>query len=69
MRISDDDESKLDALASRLPMKKRTIARMALRLGLAELAKNPAAIFQTSSGPPDASPPAPSSRPRATKKK
>jgi hypothetical protein len=46
LRLTAEDEALLKSLTARLPMKKLTIARIALRLGLAELDKNPAAIFQ-----------------------
>jgi hypothetical protein len=45
MRISKDDRAALDALAERLPLKARAIARIALRIGLAEIEKDPAKIF------------------------
>jgi hypothetical protein len=46
LRLSDEDVALLDMLSKRFPMKKLTIARIALRLGLTELDRNPAAIFQ-----------------------
>ena len=45
MRISKADRGLLDTLASRLPLKMRAIARIALRIGLAEIDKDPARIF------------------------
>lgn len=45
LRISKEDNAQLEAIASRLPLKKRAIARIALRIGLAEIEKNPGAIF------------------------
>jgi hypothetical protein len=45
MRISKADRELLDALASRMPLKVRTLARVALRVGLAEIEKDPARIF------------------------
>ena len=45
VRITKDDRDLLDALASRLPLKASAIARIALRIGLAEIDKDPARIF------------------------
>lgn len=45
MRISKADKDALDALAARMPLKVRTLARIALRLGLAEIEKDPGRIF------------------------
>lgn len=45
VRITKDDRALLDSLASRLPLKASAIARIALRLGLAEIEKDPAKIF------------------------
>lgn len=45
IRISEADEAQLDALAARLPLKAAAIARIALRIGLAEIERDPARIF------------------------
>jgi hypothetical protein len=45
LRISEADKGLLDSLAARLPLKAAAIARIALRLGLAEIEKDPARIF------------------------
>jgi hypothetical protein len=47
LRISRDDRAMLDRLAKRVPIKPLTIARIAMRLGLAELDRNPAAFFES----------------------
>lgn len=51
LRISKEDREALDALAARLPLKTRQIARIALRIGLAEIEKNPGAIFAAGKSP------------------
>ena len=45
VRISETDRELLDELSSRLPLKMAAIARIALRIGLAEIEKDPARIF------------------------
>lgn len=45
VRISQADRDALEALAKRLPLKQAAIARIALRIGLAEIEKDPARIF------------------------
>jgi hypothetical protein len=45
MRLSPDDSEELDAVCEHIPMPRLTIARIALRLGLAELRKNPARVL------------------------
>jgi hypothetical protein len=45
LRISQDDRARLDKLANRLPLKMAAIARIALRIGLAEIERDPARIF------------------------
>lgn len=45
VRISKSDRATLEALASRMPLKVAGIARVALRLGLAAIEKDPAVIF------------------------
>jgi hypothetical protein len=45
VRISEDDRKLLDDLSERLPLKMSAIARIALRIGLAEIDKDPARIF------------------------
>jgi len=45
VRISKADRSTLEALAERLPLKQAAIARIALRIGLAEIDKDPAKLF------------------------
>lgn len=62
LRLSKDDMELLKELAARMPIKKLTIARAAMRLGLAEIAKNPAALFQASV------PAAPKSEPKPKKR-
>lgn len=46
LRVTPDDRQALDALAARFPLKAMTIARIALRLGLAEVARNPSVLFE-----------------------
>ena len=45
VRITKDDRQLLDGLATRLPLKASAIARLALRIGLAEIERDPARIF------------------------
>ena len=45
VRISKGDRETLEELASRLPLKQAAIARIALRIGLAEIERDPARIF------------------------
>jgi hypothetical protein len=45
LRLSPTDKEQLDRVAERLPMKPAAIARLALRIGLAEIEKDPARIF------------------------
>lgn len=45
VRLSKSDRESLKDLASRLPLKEAAIARIALRLGLAEIEKDPGRIF------------------------
>jgi hypothetical protein len=45
VRISEEDRKLLDDLSGRLPLKMSAIARIALRIGLAEIDKDPARIF------------------------
>ena len=45
VRISETDRKLLDDLAARLPLKMAAIARIAIRIGLAEIDKDPARIF------------------------
>jgi len=45
VRISKEDREVLDELSGRLPLKMSAIARIALRIGLAEIDKDPARIF------------------------
>lgn len=49
MRLSPDDNEELDAVCERIPMPRLTIARIALRLGLAELKENPARVLEGAS--------------------
>lgn len=52
LRMTKADREMLDALAERLPLKVTQIARLALRIGLAEIDKDPARIFASSSKRP-----------------
>lgn len=45
LRISPEDKARLDGLAGRLPLRASAIARIALRLGLAQLEADPAAAL------------------------
>ncbi|MGH7439849.1 MAG: hypothetical protein ACRENE_29525 [Polyangiaceae bacterium] len=45
VRISQEDRRLLDDLAGRLPLKMSAIARIALRIGIIEISKDPARIF------------------------
>jgi hypothetical protein len=45
LRVSKADKDLVDALAAKLPLKAAAIARIALRIGLAEIDKDPARIF------------------------
>jgi hypothetical protein len=49
LRVSKVDKDLLDTLASRLPLKAAAIARIALRIGLAEIDRDPARIFAAGS--------------------
>jgi hypothetical protein len=51
LRMTKADRELLDSLASRLPLKATQIARIALRLGLTEIDKDPARIFAAGSKP------------------
>lgn len=62
LRLSKDDFSSLDTLSKRLPLKKLTIARIALRLGLKEIEKNPAVLFSADVPPEPKSEPKPKKR-------
>jgi hypothetical protein len=48
VRISKSDRDQLEELAGRLPLKAAAIARIALRLGLAEIERDPGKIFVAS---------------------
>jgi hypothetical protein len=49
LRLTDDDRSRLDAVAARLPVVPRlTLARIALRMGLEVIAKNPSVLLSVS---------------------
>ena len=45
LRMTKGDRALLDALAGRLPLKTTQIARLALRIGLQVIEKDPSAIF------------------------
>jgi hypothetical protein len=45
VRISKADRDLLNDLASRMPLKAAALARIALRIGLAEIDRDPARIF------------------------
>lgn len=45
MRLSAEDKARLDAIAKRLPIKRLTIARVAMRIGLDAIAKDPAVLL------------------------
>jgi len=45
LRMTKGDRAMLDALAGRLPLKTTQIARLALRIGLQAIEKDPGAIF------------------------
>lgn len=45
MRVHTDDLARLEALEGRLPIKRQDIARAAMRLGLAALERDPAALL------------------------
>lgn len=45
LRITKEDKAALDALAAKYPLKALTIARIAVRLGIAEIRGNPGALF------------------------
>ena len=47
LRISPGDRALLDELSKRLPLKAATIARAALRIGLAEVQRRPGRILET----------------------
>jgi len=54
LRLSEEDTALLEALAARTPMmKKLAIARQALRLGLAEIQRDPSALFRVVTVPAD----------------
>jgi hypothetical protein len=50
VRVSKADREALDHLAERLPLKAASIARIALRIGLAEIERDPSRIFGTPKG-------------------
>jgi hypothetical protein len=43
--LTKADKEQLDRVAGRLPLKAAAIARIAIRIGLAEIEKDPARIF------------------------
>jgi hypothetical protein len=45
LRIAKSDRELLDTLATRMPLKPASIARIALRIGLAELERDPSRIL------------------------
>lgn len=45
MRLSPEDIEALDAMCAKIPMPRLSIARLAMRIGLAELKANPARIL------------------------
>lgn len=45
MRLSPEDKAKLDELAERMPIKRLTIARVAMRIGLEAIAKDPSVLL------------------------
>jgi hypothetical protein len=45
VRITKADKAALDSAAARLPLKSAAIARIAMRIGLAAIEKDPGAIF------------------------
>ncbi len=45
LRIAKSDRAALEALAARMPLKSAAIARVALRIGLQAIERDPAAIF------------------------
>ena len=47
MRLSPEDSDDLDAVCEKIPMPRLTVARIAMRLGLAELRENPARVLET----------------------
>jgi hypothetical protein len=46
MRLAPQDAAALDAVSSLIPMPRLTIARIALRLGLAELREHPTRVLE-----------------------
>ena len=52
LRITKADRQLLDTLAARLPLKATQIARIALRIGLAEIDRDPSRIFGATKTPP-----------------
>jgi hypothetical protein len=49
LRLSDEDRRRLDAVAAKVPIVPRlTIARVALRMGLEEIGKNPSWLLTVS---------------------
>jgi hypothetical protein len=50
VRVTKSDKAALDDLAGRLPLKSASIARIALRIGLQAIDKDPSAIFGSKKG-------------------
>lgn len=50
MRITKADKELLDRVAERFPMNTSQIARIALRVGLGEIEKDPSRIFAAAAG-------------------
>lgn len=46
MRLTPHDTEALDQVCEQLPIPRLTVARIALRLGLAELKRNPARVLE-----------------------
>jgi hypothetical protein len=51
LRMTKADRHLLDTLAERLPLKATQIARIALRIGLAEIDRDPSRIFGAGTRP------------------
>ncbi len=52
MRLAPEDTNALNEVCERIPMPRLTVARIALRLGLAALMKDPAKVFAQEARPP-----------------
>jgi hypothetical protein len=69
VRVSREDKARLDDLAKRVPLKALAIARIALRLGITEIEREPGALFRGAASPEPPPPPPPVAAPKKGRSK